>query len=151
MYPDTQERKEKELRERENQRRIKKDRKKRQKKDRKRTGKEIEMAVETFSRVLDRIKRVDDMNLRCYMLLDKFALMMDVGIASLLLGDIPEEAQDTLGHQMESMQNEINIIMDWIMEERHVPNEELANPIPENGINNSADRDRRRRNREQPG
>lgn len=151
MDSETEERRQKELRERENQRRIDKDRKKRKKKERKRNVKEIKAAVDACYRVMDRVKRVDDMNLRCYMMLDKFALMMDMAMAALTIGDIPDEARDVLNHQMENIQEEINAIMDWVIAERHVPNEELANPIPENGPNNnSSDRSDRRRRRDQP-
>ncbi len=152
MADDNQTQRQNELRERENQRRNKKRDKKRKKKNRKQTVKEIEAMITPLSRVLDRIKRVDDMNLRCYMLLDKFALMMDMGIAmamAMATEDIPEEAEDKLNFQLENIQNEITVIMDWVMSERQIPNEELANPIPESGNNNSSDRaERRRRNRD---
>jgi len=128
----------------EQERKNKKELKKRNKKERKRSIKEIVRAVSVMARVLDRITRVEDMNLRCYMLLDKFALMMDIG--SLAIADIPEEAQDKLNHHLATKQKEIAVLMDWVMGERQIPHE-MANPIPE--TNNSSERtERRRRNRE---
>ena len=125
----------------------KKDQKKREIKDLKRTSKEVDTAIHMLGRGLNRIKDIDDMNLRCYMMLDKFAMMTDVRISSLMSGNIPEDDRENLNYHLNNMQSEITNLMSWVMSERHVPSEVLANPIPESDINDS-NSERHRRYRE---
>lgn len=141
---DRQDRREKELRFKEQKKLMKKNRKKSEKKKQERNSKEIEAIMQTCDRVLERLKKVDDMNLRCYMFLEKIATMLDIGLATTVLGDIPDESYEKIKYYFENLHNEIGIIMKWVINERQVSaSVELTNPIPED-----APIDRRRRIRD---
>jgi len=133
----------KELKELKNQKRVKNDRKKRKKKEKREQCEEIDAILQTCTRVLERLKRVDDMNLRCYMLLEKFATMLDVVITTTVLSDLPEESRVKINFYFDDVHKETQTVMDWVINERQVPgSEELANPIPESDSNSNSSRRR---------
>ena len=112
-------------------RKRKKDRKKRKKREQKRRAKEIETGLQMIQRVMDRNKQIDDMNLRCYMILDKIILMIDIGrMVVSFLEDLPREADKKLINQIDNIQNEIKILMNWLINERSIDPKELTDPIP---------------------
>ena len=122
-----------EQQEKEKQRRIKKDRKKREKKEKQRRNKELLSLIDLGSTIVERIEKIDDMNLKCYMLLDKIMFLMDAGLFDLTLKDeISEDTREIVNYQIGNMKNIITDVMEWVMSERKVPVVELDNPIPEN-------------------
>jgi len=114
------------------QKKQNKERKKREQKDAERKAKEIKVGLEAVSRVLDRLKGVDDMNMRCYLLLDKLMLVSELGLTLL-----PTDASDDIKIELRDMigrwQLEFKNIMDWLIAEKKIPLE-TANPIPENNL-----------------
>jgi len=96
--------------------------------------------------IMNRMKKTDDMNLRCYMLLDKFITIFDIGIATAIIGDVPDESREKINFCFENIQEEIQTIMGWVMNERQVTaSSELTDPIPESSRSTS---ERRRRNQD---
>lgn len=119
-------------RERDEKRKEKKSHKKYKKKNKKRLNREIQTLTTTLDRVFERMQRVDDMSLRCYLLLDKISLVMDVGIGALTFAnDIPREAREELEHQRININEEISVLMDWLIRNQEItaPVTEMANPL----------------------
>lgn len=119
-------------RERDEKRKEKKSHKKYKKKNKKRLNREIQTLTTTLDRVFERMQRVDDMSLRCYLLLDKISLVMDVGIGALTFtNDIPREAREELEHQRININEEISVLMDWLIRNQEItaPVTEMANPL----------------------
>lgn len=128
------------------QKKQKKERKQREKEQKKKRFNEITNSLAAFGRVVDRLRSIEDMNLRCYMLLDKVLLATDVGLTIIVSDDINgdeinNETRDLIMDNVGKLQIEIETIMDWLMSEKTIQIE-TTNPIPES----DALFDRRRRN-----
>lgn len=100
---------------------------------------EVRAAIDSLCRVIDRLKSIEDMNLRCFMLLDKILIASDVS-ATILLSEEDDGTHDEIADSIGKLQKEIMNIMNWLTTERKI---ETSNPVPENDGMLS----RRRRNR----
>jgi len=118
--------------------RLEKDRQKKQQKERKqrereqknRHDREIKNSCAAFGRVVDRMKSIEDMNLRCYMLLDKVLLASDAGLTMMMMDEADDETLDEIMSNIGKFQIEVKNIMDWLMSDKKIPIE-TTNPIPE--------------------
>jgi len=115
------------------QKKEKKALKKLEKKERKREIREIQALIQTLKTLFDRMEQIDDMHLRCYMMLDRFTLLMDLSVALLGLSDYSKKVKSGFDRDLKSITNQINTSMVWLMNERKVdPTEAENGPIPEN-------------------
>lgn len=131
MDEDKKKAREAEKREKDREKKRIKEQKKLDKQYKKEHLQELKTSLTVFTRLIGRLKDVDDMNLKCYMLLDKILLASDVGSAILINSeddqDVKDEIMDNVGH----LQLEIKSIMNWLMSEKKITPTETTNPIPE--------------------
>ena len=100
--------------------------------------KDIQSVIHVMHSMLERNKSIEDMNLRCYMMLDKVALMADLVTSPSVMADVSKKYRNALNNQTKLFQEEIILLMNWLISERG--NNELVDPAPET--------ERRRRNRD---
>lgn len=107
--------------------------KKLEKKERKREIREIQALIQTLKTLFDRMEQIDDMHLRCYMMLDRFTLLMDLSTALLGLSDYSKKVKNGFHRDLKTITNQINASMVWLMNERRVdPAEAVNGPLAEN-------------------
>ena len=119
------------------QRKKEKERQKKyQKKNKKREVRELRTIISTVKRIFDRMDRVDDMNLRCYMMMDKFLLLLDAGTAVMNMESLPKKERTDFNKQLNDISNQVSTIMDWLVDERNVVHQPVAaSPISDTAVN----------------
>lgn len=94
---------------------------------------EMKAMIQIFYKVVSRMTNSNDMNLRCYTLLDKFMMMMDIVIGSIdIIGkDIDQNESNILKSQLEAIQLEIGNVMTWVIRDRDICTNvtEMTHPI----------------------
>ena len=108
----------------------KKERKQREKEQKTKYNQQLKSILDGFDRVVGRMKSVEDMNLRCYMFLDKIMLASDIAAALAIPEEEDEDIRIEIMDKIGVLQLEIKNIMDWLMAEKNIP-VETSNPLPE--------------------
>lgn len=111
---------------------AKKENKKWKRKQKKQTKKELQAATMIISRVLDRSERIEDMNLRSFMILDKVSLLLDTafGIMDVVKG-FPKNERDEIKLQISRLNSELSNIMNWVGDNRETTSNErdIVSPV----------------------
>ncbi len=123
------------IREKKETKRQKKQQKKYLKKEKKREIKEMRTVIQTIKRIFDRMEKVDDMNLRCYMMMDKFLLLLDAGTAVMNMESLPKKERLNFNKQLNTISEQVTCIMKWLVDERKVVGPAVANPIDDTAVN----------------
>ena len=98
--------------------------------DRKITEKQINVIIESLERVFRRDRKSKDMNFRCYTLLDRLILAMDIATASVEMTNLSGLAKQKIKSRVTDIQEEITEIMNWVISYPENNTTDLVNPIP---------------------
>lgn len=91
----------------------------------------IKVFMSTYKRIENRHKSYEDPALRYTVLVDKFCLLIDFGLAAFLSynSDLPTESLKEVEDMADSMSEELNSLLSWIRTPHYNPDHPVGNEL----------------------